>query len=306
MSEEPPAQARATEGQPAGPPAIEGLGALVHRYDAFIVDLWGVLHDGVQPYVDALLCLEELKRRGSRVLILSNAPRRAAEVARRTAALGIGPALYQGIMSSGEEAWQCLHRRADPWYRALGRRVLCLMAAGDRAMLDGLDLAEADAVLGADFVLALGVESAHDRVADFESVLADAAGRQLPMVCANPDLEVVRGGAREICAGALARRFEELGGRVRYHGKPHASIYETCFALLGRPARGRVLAIGDSLSTDIAGAAGVGIDSLWVTGGIHAEELGGGAGEAHPRRLAEACRRAGVRPTAAIGALRWG
>ena len=126
------------------------------------------------------------------------------------------------------------------------------------------------------------------------------------MVCANPDLEVIHAGAREICAGALAARYEALGGTVRYHGKPHPSVYRTCFDLLGRVDPRRIVAIGDSLRTDIAGANGVGIDSLLVTGGIHAEELGAAAGEhPDPDLLARICARAGQRPTAAIPHLVW-
>jgi HAD superfamily hydrolase (TIGR01459 family) len=286
-------------------PIVAGLSALAPRYDGYILDLWGVLHDGVHAYPGAAACLGELRRHGKGIVILSNAPRRAAEVARRTSELGLGPDLYDWLLSSGEEAWRHLRQRQDTWYAGLGRRVLCFMAGRDLGMLDGLDLEIVDDVAKADFLLALGVESANDRVEDFETALAAAARRRLKMVCANPDLEVVRGGVREICAGALARRYEELGGPVRYHGKPHASVYQACLARLGL-APARVLGVGDSLRTDIAGAIGAGIDSLLVTGGIHAEELGTAAGASpDPVRLAEVCRRAGHPPTAAIGAFVW-
>jgi len=286
-------------------PIVAGLSALAPRYDGYILDLWGVLHDGVRAYPGAVACLTELRRHGKGIVILSNAPRRAAEVARRTAELGLGPDLYDWLLSSGEEAWGHLCQRQDTWYAGLGRRAFCFMAGRDLGLLDGLDLETVDDVAKADFLLALGVESANDRVADFEAALAAAARRGLPMVCANPDLEVVRDGVREICAGALARRYEELGGSVRYHGKPHGSVYQACLARLGL-APARVLGVGDSLRTDIAGAIGAGIDSVLVTGGIHAEELGVAAGASpDPVRLAEACRRAGHLPTAAIGAFVW-
>jgi ribonucleotide monophosphatase NagD (HAD superfamily) len=126
------------------------------------------------------------------------------------------------------------------------------------------------------------------------------------MLCANPDLEVVRAGVREYCAGALAARYEALGGSVRYVGKPHPAVYRTCLAHLGSIARSRILAVGDSLRTDVVGAAGVGVDSLLVLGGIHAEELAGGA-DSHPdpAKLATACARAGQWPTYAILAFTW-
>ena len=291
---------------PAAIPVEPGLASLAERYDGFILDLWGVLHDGVRPYPGALECMRQLKRRGKRVLILSNAPRRADEVARRSARIGITPDLYDHLLSSGEETWRSLSTRPDAWYAALGSRAFLLTAARDRGMLEGLDLVVAAEVAAADFIFCTGVEGPRDRVADFEPALAAGAAAGLPMVCANPDFEVVRGGVREICAGALALRFETLGGVVRYHGKPHPSIYRTCFDLLGVAERRRILAIGDSLRTDIAGAAAAGIDSLLITGGIHAEELGAAAGRTpDPTTLAAVCARAGQRPTAAAGALVW-
>lgn len=287
-------------------PVVPGIGTLAGRYDGFILDLWGVLHDGVRAYPGAVLGLGRLKALGKRLVILSNAPRRAAEVAERTAALGITTDLYDDLLTSGEETWQHLRRRPDPWYRALGRRVFCIMAGRDRGMLAGLALEEVADPAAADFILVTGVEGPQSSVAALEPALRAGAAAGRPMVCANPDLEVVRGGVREICAGAVASRYEALGGFVRYHGKPHPAIYATCLAMLGVADRSRILAVGDSLRTDIAGAEAAGLDSLLVTGGIHAEELGWAAGRApDPALLADACARAGRRPTAAAGAFVW-
>lgn len=286
-------------------PILSGLAEIADRYDGYIVDLWGVMHDGARPYPGACETLRTLKARGSRIVMLSNAPRRAAAAAKRSAAVGVTPDLYDHLMSSGEETWQALKDRTDPWYRRLGRRVLLFAAAYDRPFLEGLDLVEAAGPNDADFLLVTGAASG-ETVADYEARLAAAAAAGIPMVCANPDLEVIHSGRREICAGALAQRYEQLGGEVRYHGKPHASVYHTCFGLLGIDDRRRILAIGDSLRTDVAGAAGVGIDCLLVTGGIHAEELGAAAGEhPDPRTLAAVCDRAGQRPTGAIPHLVW-
>lgn len=286
-------------------PVLSGLSEVADRYDGYIVDLWGVMHDGVQPYPGSCETLRALRARGKRVVMLSNAPRRAAMAARRSAAVGVTGDLYDHLMSSGEETWLALRERRDPFYASLGRRVLLYAAAYDRPFLEGLDLVEATGPQDADFLLVTGAASG-ETVADYEERLQAAAAAGIPMVCANPDLEVIHSGRREICAGALALRYEELGGRVRYHGKPHPTVYQTCFELLGISDRRRILAIGDSLRTDVAGANGVGIDSVLVTGGIHAEELGAAAGEhPDPERLAEACHRAGQRPTAAIPHLVW-
>ncbi len=287
-------------------PVVAGLAALAERYDGYVVDLWGVLHDGVHAYSGAVEAMRRLKAGGKRIAVLSNAPRRAAEVAMRTARLGITPDLYDGLMSSGEETWRHLATRSDPWYARLGRRALLLVARRDRGMLDGLGLATAETAQDADFIFCTGVEGPGDRVADFEPVLRTGVAAGLPMVCANPDLEVVRGGVREICAGSLAARYEALGGFVRYHGKPHPAAYASCLELMGIDDRRRILAIGDSLRTDVAGANAAGIDSLLITGGIHAEELGFAAGWApDPKRLAAICERSGHRPTAAAALMTW-
>lgn len=287
-------------------PLYPGLCALAEGYDGFIVDLWGVLHDGVRAFPAAVACLEELKRRDKRILILSNAPRRAAAVAARNAELGIPPRLVDAVMSSGEEAWQCLLDRPDPWYRGLGQRSYHLGPARDLGMREGLDYTFVDDLSAADFVLLTGALSPEDESKDYLPLLRRALDRALPMVCANPDLEVIRGGRREICAGTIALLYEEIGGEVRYHGKPHADIYDTCLALLDGIPRARIAAVGDSLRTDIAGAARAGIDGIFVTGGIHGDELGADAdGNAYPARLNALCRAAGQSPKAALPALRW-
>jgi HAD superfamily hydrolase (TIGR01459 family) len=177
-------------------------------------------------------------------------------------------------------------------------------------MRAGLDLEFVEALATADFILHTGALSAEDRDRDYAPLLDEALARGLPMVCANPDLEVIRGGRREICAGAVAALYERLGGRVRYEGKPHRAIYETCFAQLGhagptlRPEA--ILAIGDSLRTDIAGARSVGVAGVFVTGGIHAEELGAAAGRPpDPAALAALFAARGVTPLAVLDALRW-
>ncbi|MFZ5792653.1 MAG: TIGR01459 family HAD-type hydrolase [Pseudomonadota bacterium] len=272
------------------PPLLAGLGAIAERYDGYLVDLWGVMHNGVAPYPAAVDCLARLKRQGKHVLLLSNAPRRAEDAKRRSAGIGIDPALYDDLICSGEETWRDLKAFDDPFYAGLGRRCLPIMARKDASLLDGLDLAIAADPEAADFLLAVGVEGPQDRVGHFRPLLEAARARDLPMVCANPDLEVVRGGVREICAGAIAEAYEAMGGRVRYHGKPHAGIYRRCFDRLAPIRHTRVLAVGDSLRTDIAGSGAAGIDSILVLGGLHEEELGGEAAmreaAADPQRMA--------------------
>ena len=141
-------------------------------------------------------------------------------------------------------------------------------------ILTGLDVERVDAFEDADFIVNIGPWRRGAALADYEEDLAHAAGLRLPMICANPDLSVMQGGSEMLCAGALAVRYEALGGSVAYHGKPHPAIYELCLARLGGPPRARVVAVGDSLATDIKGANAAGLASALVLGGLHAGEIG--------------------------------
>jgi HAD superfamily hydrolase (TIGR01459 family) len=255
-------------------PLIQGIAALAPRYDGFILDLWGVVHDGVAPLPGALECLDALKAAGKRIVLLSNAPRRSDDVVERITRIGVPSGLYHHVMSSGEEAWQRLHRRDDPFYATLGRRCLHIGSERDMLIREGLELEFVDTAKKAEFILNTGPAGWEDRIEDYAPLLRRALARALPMVCANPDLVVMHGNRLALCAGALAQWYEEAGGRVRWHGKPFRSVYDTCIELLGIEDRTRILAVGDSLRTDIAGATGAGLDSVLIADGIHAEEFG--------------------------------
>ena len=285
---------------------IAGMRELAPQYDGFIVDLWGVIHDGVAPMPDALECLRSLKEQNKRIVLLSNAPRRSDDVVRRITALGVPPGLYDDVMSSGEETWQHLSRRDDPFYAALGRRCLHIGSERDMEIRDGLGLEFSDCVERAQFILNTGPAGWDDRIEDYEPVLCAALRRALPMVCANPDIVVMHGDRLALCAGALAKWYEEGGGRVRWHGKPFGSVYDACLGLLGIADRARVLALGDSLRTDIAGADGAGIDSVLIAGGIHAQELGTpGAQGPDLARIQTAMREGSYNPLGVAWTLRW-
>ena len=274
---------------------LTGFAPLAARYDGFIIDLWGVVHDGVTPYEGAVDCLERLRNAGKRVIMLSNAPRRADAAAASMKAMGIPDGLHAAIVTSGEITHRMLRDREDPWFSSLGRRVFHLGPDRDRNLLDGLGL-ELTSPQAADFVLNTGPDDTRDPtdIGAFEGDLQACAARRLPMICANPDLEVIRGGRRIICAGALAQRYAELGGDVKSIGKPDPLIYGPILAEFDLP-KARVLVVGDSLRTDIAGAHSIGVDACWVLGGIH-------AGQNDPEAEAAA---AGLHPVAAIHSFRW-
>lgn len=286
---------------------VSGLSALADRYDGYILDLWGVLHDGEKPYPGVLDCLERLCAAGKRVCLLSNAPRRLGPVVDILAGMGITSDHYHHLMTSGEATFEALRGRPDPWHAGLGDACLHLGPEHDRQMFEDLpDLRLVADPHAADFVVNTGPSTYDETPLDYDPVLEACARRGLPMLCANPDLEVMIGDRIVACAGTLARRYGELGGEVRYHGKPHASVYQRCFALLDLPDRRRILAIGDTLHTDIAGAAAAGIDAALVTGGILSRELGGRWGEPpDPERLAEILAAGGPRPTAVLARFAW-
>ena len=284
---------------------LQGLGEITEGYDGFILDLWGVLHDGTAPFPGVVDALGRLKAAGKRLAVLSNAPRRAALVEARMNEIGLKRGLYDHVHSSGEETWQHLLRRDDPFYAALGQRCYHLGPARDDNMLEGIGLERVADIDDAAFILNTGPSDWDETVAQHEPLLRAARARDLPMVCANPDLVVVHQGRRAICAGAVAQRYEALGGRVRWHGKPFRPVYETCFAALGISDRRRIIAVGDSLRTDIAGANAAGIDSVLVTGGIHAEEFGLAGGQPDLDRLIEAVAASGHKPDAVIAHFRW-
>jgi HAD superfamily hydrolase (TIGR01459 family) len=287
-------------------PLLPGIGGIIDNYDGVILDVWGVLHDGAKPFPGVIDTLQRLKARGKSTLVLSNAPRRAVPVSHRLADIGIARDLYDHIHTSGEETWQHLTRRDEPFYRAIGSA--CYMIAPDRDsdVMLGLDLERVRDIEQASFVFNVGPWGWDEDVARYEDMLQAMLRRKLPMVCANPDIVVHHLGRRAICAGAIAQRYEQLGGIVRWHGKPYADVYKTALTQLGIPDPKRILAIGDSLRTDIAGANGAGIDAVVVAGGIHYEEFGCAEGQMpDSARVTQAALAAGATPLAALDQLRW-
>lgn len=280
---------------------LAGMAALAGAYQGFIIDLWGVLHDGVRPYPGAVECLTRLRAGGARVVLLTNAPRRSEPIRRQLAEMGIGPDLYDDALSSGEATYRMLRDRPDGWWRGLGRRLYHLGPERDLSVFEGLDVEILPRPQGASGVVNTGPD---DRRAPtdptiYDAELAECAARALPMVCANPDLAVVRGGVQVLCAGTFARRYEALGGEVRSLGKPDPLIYGPVLERLGLPLA-RILAVGDSLRTDMAGAQAIGVDGCWVLGGLHGDH----AHEGHAALAAEAAA-LGLSPRATVPHFVW-
>jgi HAD superfamily hydrolase (TIGR01459 family) len=288
-------------------PILDGLRDVADRYDAYIVDVWGVLYDGgTLAYPGVIDCLERLHGRGTRIVVLSNSPRRADIVQARLDSIGIDRHLYSHLVTSGEETWRHLSTRPDPWYQALGLKGFDTGPSRFSGVVDGTEFSVVPDIEAADFVLNTGPDGLDDKVELYEPVLQSAIRRKLPMICANPDLEVVMDGRLTLCAGGIAQRYIALGGDVRYHGKPHSEIYERCFELLSGIPHARIAALGDGLMTDIPGARKAGIDAILVAAGLPSEQLGIPSG-ARPEQgsLDALCKSYGESPTAALATLAW-
>lgn len=285
---------------------LTGFASLAARYDGFVLDLWGVIHDGVNAFPHAVETLGHLRAAGKRTLLLSNVPRPNDAVQAMMRRMGIEDGLYTDILTSGEAVRRALISPPDLWWTELGQRVFHLGPERDRPVLAGLPLTLARSPAEADFVLNTGPDDHRNPsdMAEFEPVLQECAKFRLKMVCGNPDLEVIRGGVRVLCAGALALRYQELGGDVRALGKPDPAIYQPALQQLGLPPE-RVLAVGDSLRTDIAGAAGVDLASCWVLDGIHGASLRDGQGGFDTAKAEAHAREAGLHPVATLPRFAW-
>ena len=276
--------------------------ALASAYDVVLCDVWGVVHNGVVAFAEACDALARFRRRGGTVVLITNAPRPAAVVMTILDGLHVARAAYDAIVSSGDVTRAVIAARA-------GERVFHVGPQRDVPMFEGLD-APLAGVESADYVVCSGLfddttESPHD----YAALIAAMREHDLPMVCANPDIVVERGDKLVYCAGAIADLYAAAGGDVLYAGKPYRPIYEQAVEV-ARCARGRaveparLLAIGDSVRTDLKGAAAFGIDCLFVTGGIHAEELGG-RDRPSTAALGDVFAAAGLAPKAVMQRLVW-
>jgi HAD superfamily hydrolase (TIGR01459 family) len=234
--------------------------ALDPRYRLILCDIWGVVHDGVSLYPNAAERLQQWRSDGRCVVLITNAPRTAEAVERQLQRIGLSPECWDGIATSGEAGIEALN--------ALGKPVGFVGTAADRAILEdrGVEISDEGAFTD---LACTGFEEDRPKIEDYRADLDRWVDADVHMHCLNPDRLVVRGGVPEPCAGALAEVYEGLGGRVTWYGKPHPAIYAHALHLAGDPPRSEVLAVGDALLTDILGAARMGFDAVFVTGGIH-------------------------------------
>lgn len=280
-------------------PVIDAIAPLGKSYAAWLVDIWGVMHNGVRSFPPAVEATLRYREQGGIVILLSNSPRPSEPLQRQLTSLGVSEQNYDATVSSGDLTRHELLKHE-------GARIFHLGPERDLPIFKDLDLTRVDAK-DAELVVCTGLF--HDETEtpeDYEGLLRELAGRKLTMLCANPDHLVERGHSLVYCAGALAQIYEEDGGKVIYAGKPYAPIYElaeeTIAGLAGRKvARGEILAIGDGIRTDMAGAADYGLDSVFVASGLHVGPGGEGLDDLRLAELFEG-RKA---PRAAMPALAW-
>jgi HAD superfamily hydrolase (TIGR01459 family) len=282
------------------PTILTGLREIAPGHDALICDVWGVLHNGRSPYLEAADALRRFRKGRGPVILLTNAPRPVADVEEIFARLGVPLDCYDAIVTSGVAAREDLARRAA------GRmlKMLHLGPERDRGVFAGLPV-EAATVDEAQIVLNTGLyDDDTETPQDYAPTFAAMKARGLTMLCANPDIVVERGDRLIWCAGALARDYEALGGAVVYYGKPHRPIYETVLALAAQIAGRKItapLAIGDGADTDLKGANAMGIDALFIAQGVHAAQLGDLTADG----IAQLFAVPGVHAKAAMRALVW-
>ena len=247
------------------PEPIFGMAALTARYDAFLVDQFGVLRSGRGPYPGAAEALSALKAVGKTVIILSNSGKRASENSRRLAQLGFDPASWDVFLTSGEVAWRMLAKED-------GTAKTCMLISrdGDTSAIDGLGLTRTDSGEDAEVILLTASEGDLYPLSHYEALLTPAARRNVPCLCTNPDKVMLTRDGTSFGAGRIAELYQELGGTVRWIGKPYPDMYSIARELAGVPD-GRICCVGDSIEHDIAGATEAGFASVLVTTGILAQ-----------------------------------
>ena len=252
---------------------VERLRDLVDGVEVILSDIWGVVHNGLESFPEACEALQTSRQRGATVILITNAPRPADSVQRQLRKLGVADETYDAIVSSGDLTRNFVADHP-------GKKMFWIGPERDSSIHRGLDAVMAP-LEQADYIVCTGLfDDETESAEDYRTMLLQAREHKLPLICANPDIVVERGDRLIYCAGAIAELYRELGGESIFYGKPHRPIYERAMALAAE-RRGqatsldRVLAIGDSVRTDLTGAHGFGIDCLFLTRGIHSGEFEG-------------------------------
>ena len=277
---------------------LDSIAPLASSADVWFVDIWGVMHNGVAPFAQAVEACIAFRREGGRVILVSNSPRLTAGVQAQLDRIGVARAAYDGIITSGDVSRSLI----AAWS---GKAVIHIGPERDFPIFEGLGVNLGNASTAACAVCTGLFDDERETPANYSVLLSDLNQRSVPMICANPDKTVLRGGRTIYCAGAIAAAYETLGASVSYAGKPFAPIYDVAFdiaaTLCGAPVKkNRVLAIGDGIATDIEGASRAGIRSVFIASGLHGPATGDLAAT-----VATLFSGTAVKPVASMHGLAW-
>ena len=275
---------------------IDRMGMLLGGYDTVLCDVWGVLHNGVTAWPAAFTALQRARQAGKTVILITNAPRLNPSVRKQLALLGVPEDAYDAIVTSGDVTRQLVAEGP--------RKVLHIGTERDLDLFNGLGVERVRENDAEGVVVTGPYDDETETPDDYADLLARLYARDLPMVCANPDIVVERGHRLIYCAGAIAQAYAQLGGRTLIAGKPHPPIYAEALrraeAVCNAPLdRRRVLAIGDGMATDVKGAVDNGLDFVFVSNGIHARDYGA-PGAPDPVRLEAFLAEFGANPVATM------
>ena len=286
---------------------VNALSDISTQYDALFVDLWGCVHNGVRAFDAANKALIEYRTGGGIVVLVTNSPRPRAQVEQQLADFGVARDAWDSIASSGDSA------RSALFLGAVGQKIYFIGTDAELPFFEPLKLIDDPIQIShvpieeAEGIVCTGLPTADGTPDDVRAALRYAKQKGLKLLCANPDIIVDRGDKREWCAGAVAQAYNEMGGTSLYFGKPHAPIYDLARRRLSAIRRNipddRILAIGDGITTDIQGAIGEGIDSLFITGGLAAKETAT-VTQPDPEKLSQYIVEKQLDPTFSIGFLR--
>jgi HAD superfamily hydrolase (TIGR01459 family) len=249
-------------------PVLQSIAPLAVTADLWFVDIWGVMHDGVTPFASSVAACEAFRKQGGTVLLVTNSPRPCDSVRRQLDGIGVARSAYDGIVSSGDVSRSLI----EAW---AGQPILHIGPGRDLSVFKGLHATPGATADNAAVAVCTGLyDDEAETPADYADLLSKLRTRGVPMICANPDEKVERGSRIVYCAGAIARAYEALGGAVSYAGKPFKPIYDLALEIgstlrCGAIPKERVLAIGDGVATDIAGAGNFGIRSVFIASGVY-------------------------------------
>ena len=240
---------------------IQNLSEIQNEYECFFIDLWGVIHNGVNLFENVLDTLKFLKSKKKSIFFLTNAPRRSNVIKKQLFEFGLSNKLYDDVVSSGEITWQKLKSKKN-------LRCFLIGPPRDFHLVEGLDVEVVKNPKLVDLIINTGPWGDKDSLENYKPILEELVNYNPLMICSNPDKTVIRGNRFMICAGLLAEYYQKIGGKVEYYGKPYSEIYEYTYSIM-KKTNEKILVIGDSLDNDIKGANLQNLDSLLITSGIH-------------------------------------